>query len=120
MGVDNRHSRPTARFDSRELAKLTEFDIVTVSMNEVEDAVGEWDEEGDVASGTPKPSDEPLTSRTSTVDDPLTTGVLAEVARRPTIEVDKDWVLKDPIEADVAHIIDHPMPVEPPAKPTKR
>lgn len=113
MGADSRHSRPTARFDSRELAKLTEGEVVSVSMHEVEDAVGEWDEDSEVAAGTPKPSDEPLQSRTSTVDDPLTTGVLAEVARRPTIEVDKDWVLKDSIESDVAIIIDHPAPVEP-------
>lgn len=110
MGVDNRHSRPTARFDSRELAKLTETDIVSVPMNEVEDAVGEW-EEGEGASGTPNDS-QPLTARTSTVDDPLTTGVLAEVARRPTVEVDGDWVLKDP-DDDIARIIDHPVPVDP-------
>jgi hypothetical protein len=116
MAADNRHSRPTARFDSRELAKLTESEIVSVSMNEVEDAVGEWEDEGEVASGTPM-SEEPLTSRTATVDDPMTTGVLAEVARRPTIEVDKDWVLKDAVEPDdVAVIVDHPAPVEPPKR----
>jgi hypothetical protein len=32
----------------------------------------------------PKSSAPPLTSRTATLDDPLTTSLLAEVARRPT------------------------------------
>lgn len=37
---------------------------------------------------TPKASTGPLTSRTATVDDPLTTSLLAEIARRPsTVEV---------------------------------
>lgn len=36
----------------------------------------------------PQPSTPPLTSRTTTLDDPLTTSLLAEIARRPsTVEM---------------------------------
>lgn len=100
----NRHSRPTDKFDSRELARLTKEEIVSVPIDEVEDAISEWDEdlpdeeeaaapvevddvfdewEDDVpiAAGS-QPQAMPTTSRTATRSDPLTTGVLAEVARR--------------------------------------
>lgn len=102
MGDNQRHSRPTDKFDSRELARLTKEEIVSVPIDEVEDAFGDWDEapaeqaaapvEADdvfsewdddvpIAAGS-QPQAMPTTSRTATRSDPLTTGVLAEVARR--------------------------------------
>jgi hypothetical protein len=120
MAAENRHAKQTARFDSRELAKLTEADIVSVPISDVDDSMGEWDDE-DIAAGTPPQPVESLVGRTMTVDDPMTTRLLAEVARRPTreipaptVEVDGDWVLTGPIETDpddVAHIVD-PVPPE--------
>jgi hypothetical protein len=45
------------------------------------------------AAGTPKPADLPLRSRTATVDDPFTTSLLAEVARRTrTIDVSPEQI----------------------------
>jgi hypothetical protein len=79
---DQRRSRRTARYDSRELARLSKKHTATEA---------EWDER--VASGTPKASDSPLVSRTETVDDPLTTSLLAEVARRSkTIDVSPEQI----------------------------
>lgn len=81
-GEDTRHSRPTLQFDSRELARLTAKEIVTVPMDEVEDAFGEWDDEDVPIAAGSQPQAMPTTSRTATLSDPLTTGLLAEVARR--------------------------------------
>ena len=44
-------------------------------------------------AGTQRPTDRPLLSRTATLDDPLTTSLLAEVARRSrTIEVSPEQI----------------------------
>jgi hypothetical protein len=83
-GKDERHARPTNRFDARELAKLTATEIVSIPLEEVEDPFGGWEEQV-LGDGTPQKSG-PLMSRTQTVSDPMTTGLLAEVSRRaPTI-----------------------------------
>jgi hypothetical protein len=82
---DQRRSRRTARFDSRELARLS---------GKVNTAASAWDERtpappGAVAHG----SDQLPISRTATLDDPLTTSLLAEVARRTrTVEVSPDQI----------------------------
>jgi len=76
MGDGNTHARQTARFDSRKLAELTKTHIPAETGN---------DDQG--VPGMPKP--DPLAMpRTTTLDDPLTTMLLAEVARRSrTIEL---------------------------------
>lgn len=89
-GDNNRHSRPTIRFNTNDLARLTKQEVVSVPMDEVEDAVNEWEEDAipAIIPAGSQPNAEPTTSRTATLPDPLTTGVLAEVARRSrTVEV---------------------------------
>jgi hypothetical protein len=85
MGGD-KHSKDTVRFDSRKLAELTKKDVP-----EKRNVPEETGSDGRLASalaalkkaaGTKKASDPPLAPRTKTLDDPLTTSVLAEVARR--------------------------------------
>ena len=79
---DKRQSKRVVRFDSRELARLSRQQAPSEA---------EWDEK--VASGAPKDVDAALRSRTATLDDPLTTSLLAEVARRTsTIEVSPDQI----------------------------
>lgn len=88
---EQRRSRRTARYDSRELALLSKKQTPTEA---------DWDEK--IAAGSQKlPT--ALDSRTTTVDDPLTTSLLAEVARRTsTVEVSADQVdaIAEPDEPD--------------------
>ena len=77
-----RNSRRSAKYDSRELAQLSKKHVATEA---------EWDEK--VAASTLKVSDPLAVTRTATLDDPLTTSLLAEVARRSkTIEVSPDQI----------------------------
>jgi hypothetical protein len=72
--------RRRTRFDSRELARLS---------GKVSPVAAAWDEKVALAEG----SDRLPVSRTVTVDDPLTTSLLAEVARRSkTVEVSPDQI----------------------------
>jgi len=67
----------------------------------------------DLATGTQEVPSSPLMSRTATLDDPLTTSLLAEVARRTkTIEVAAEQI----DEAQDLEVSDE----EPPADPAKR
>lgn len=78
MGGPNRDSRDTVRFEPEQLAELTKQ-----AEADVRDA-----DSGEIAR-----------SRTSTVHDPLTTGLLAEASRRSqTIELDDD-VIQDAARA---------------------
>jgi hypothetical protein len=79
MGEGDKRTRRTARYDSRELALLSRKQSPTEA---------DWDEK--IAAGSQKLPVAPLEARTTTVDDPLTTSLLAEVARRHTVEVDPD------------------------------
>lgn len=76
MGEGDKHRiRRTARFDSRELARLS---------GKISPIAAAWDERVETAEG----SDRLPISRTVTVDDPLTTSLLAEVTRRSkTVEI---------------------------------
>lgn len=77
---EKRRIRRTARFDSRELARLS---------GKVNPAAAAWDER----VALPQASDRLPVSRTVTVDDPLTTSLLAEVARRSkTVEVSPEQI----------------------------
>jgi hypothetical protein len=96
-GVNNRGSRPTRPFDAQALAHLSEQAAAasgeagagTEDATE-DDALEEWNELADsklrrIASGTTPPEGTRIRSRTSTVHDPLTTSLLAEVARAAEI-----------------------------------
>jgi hypothetical protein len=79
---DKRNSRRSAKYDSRELARLSKKLVPTEA---------EWDEK--VAAGALKQADLQTAARTATLDDPLTTSLLAEVARRSkTIEVSPEQI----------------------------
>jgi hypothetical protein len=79
MGEGDKRTRRTARYSSRELALLS---------RKQSPSEADWDEK--VAAGSQQLPVAPLEARTTTVDDPLTTSLLAEVARRHTLEVDPE------------------------------
>jgi len=79
---DKPQSKRVVRYDSRELARVSKRHVPTEA---------EWDAK--VAAGAPKDPEAAALSRTATLDDPLTTSLLAEVARRSmTIEVSPDQI----------------------------
>jgi hypothetical protein len=79
---DSRHSKRAVRYDSRELARLSKQHVPTEA---------EWDAK--VAAAAPTAADLAAMARTATLDDPLTTSLLAEVARRSqTVEVSPEQV----------------------------
>lgn len=81
---DQRGSKRVVRFDSRDLARIS---------RRLAPSEAEWDANIASASGAPKEVDPATISRTATLDDPLTTSLLAEVARRSmTIEVSPDQI----------------------------
>lgn len=71
-----------------------------------------------LAVGTQEVPSSPLTSRTATLDDPLTTSLLAEVARRSrTIEVAADQI-DEAMDLEVAE--PDPDAADPPGDPARR
>jgi len=98
MGDGDKHARQTARFDRRKLAELTKQAALTEPTAPAEP----WRDQAN--PGTPIAA--PLaTSRTTTLDDPFTTSLLAEVARRSrTIELSPaqiaDAMNRDPGDPD--------------------
>ena len=79
---EQRRSKRPARYDTRELAVLSKKQTPTEA---------DWDEK--IAAGSQKlPVAVAISPRTTTVDDPLTTRILAEVARRTTVEVSPDQI----------------------------
>lgn len=74
---DRRVPKTTQKFDSEKLARLTEQNAMDVAAPDPTFAEGSTPMR--TAAGTDPPID--LRSRTTTVHDPLTTGLLAEVAR---------------------------------------
>jgi hypothetical protein len=78
---EQRRSKRTARYDTRELAVLSKKQTPSEA---------DWDEK--IAAGSQK-LPVAVSPRTTTVDDPLTTRILAEVARRTnTVEVSPDQI----------------------------
>jgi len=90
--MGDRSGRTTRRFDSSDLVALTKKPIVETEQAMVEDdPFAEWNEPV-VATGSQNEA-LPTTSRTATLHDPLTTGLLAEVARRTaTLEIDPSTI----------------------------
>jgi hypothetical protein len=84
MADDNRHLRATRELVDRPLTHLTQGDIVSVRMDEVEDAFVEWDENAAIAQGS-QSSALPAMSRTRTLSDPVTTRRLAKASQRIAI-----------------------------------
>ena len=79
---DKRNPRRSAKYDVRELARLSKKHVATEA---------EWDEK--LAEGALKVQGTQPVARTTTLDDPLTTSLLAEVARRSkTIEVEPEQI----------------------------
>ena len=77
MGEGDKRSRRSARYDSRELAVLSRKQTPSEA---------DWDEK--VAAGSQKLPIAPVEARTATLDDPLTTSLLAEISRHPaTVDV---------------------------------
>jgi hypothetical protein len=95
MGDGDKHARRTVRLDGRKLAELTK---------QARQAEPAEPEAGQANPGTP--AEGPLaTPRTTTLDDPFTTSLLAEVARRSrTIELSPaqidDAMGRDPGDPD--------------------
>ncbi len=79
MGRVNERGAPktTKRFDSEKLARLSEQPVDAET--EIVEVVAHGSEPTRLAAGTEPPID--LRSRTTTVHDPLTTGVLAEITK---------------------------------------
>ena len=75
----------TSRISSSELARLAELSKPELTSDDHLEAVSEWEGSG-VALGTPARDSIPAVSRTSTRHDPLTTAVLAEIARASVAE----------------------------------
>jgi len=92
MGEGDKRSRRSARYETRELAVLSRKQTPSEA---------DWDEK--VAAGSQKlplaPPVVPVEARTTTLDDPLTTSLLAEVARRNTLEVSPEDIEELLLEA---------------------
>ena len=74
---DKRNPKRSVKYDSRELARLSKKHVATEA---------EWDAK--VAAGALAAVDPESVARTTTLDDPFTTSLLAEIARRSkTIDV---------------------------------
>jgi hypothetical protein len=88
---DSRSGRTTRRFDSKDLIALTKKPIVT---EPDDDPFADWDEKQVVAAGSQSEvATMPSTGRCATVHDPLTTSLMAEVARRTsTMELDPSTI----------------------------
>lgn len=80
MGRDSeRNHAPTARISKDELAQLAELSQSTEKSEDLE-AFAEWNG-AELAGGTPPHASTPSVPRTSTVHDPMTTAMLAQIAR---------------------------------------
>ncbi len=83
---DRRVRALTRQFVDAELVELTKQPSTGDTFDD--DASAEWSDNGEVARGS-QHEVLPVTSRTTTLADPLTTSLLAEVARRTsTVEID--------------------------------
>ena len=136
--MGERRERPTRRLDSSDLQALAKKSIVADEAAAVaaepapdDDPLTDWDElnEHVVAAGS-QSNALPTTSRTTTVTDPLTTQLLAEVARRTatmefdpaaadgdraTQEIDPDTLRSALLDAEKA-----PVPTEPHPRTKRR
>jgi hypothetical protein len=76
----------TRQFVDTNLVELTKKRIVCEPLDD--DPIAEWSDNGPIAKGSQNAA-LPVTSRTQTLADPMTTSLLAEVARRTaTVEID--------------------------------
>jgi hypothetical protein len=89
---DDMTGRPTKEFDSARLAALTKEKL----------------SEAEVQKVAAEPEDAITLGRTATLDDPMTTGLLAEVARRSQTSEFDDDVIKDVLDNISAGETNHP------------
>ncbi len=107
--MGDRSGRTTRRFDSADLVALSKKSIIDPIVPIVpivadnDDPFADWDErQPDAIAAGSQGSALPTTSRTATVHDPMTTGLLAEVARRTaTIEIDPSMIAAAAVRSTV-------------------
>jgi hypothetical protein len=104
--MGERRERPTKRLDDGDLMALAKQSLVAdenaaVAAPQVEDEeagddpLADWEDVTPVVATGSQSNALPATSRTTTVSDPLTTQLLAEVARRTsTMEFDPDEIVE--------------------------
>jgi hypothetical protein len=115
--MGDRRARTTRSYGENELVELTKKSIVGGSeaideAGESDDPFAEWNEDGAAVATGSQPAALPTTSRTATLADPLTTGLLAEVARRTsTVELDPSAVA--PFRERVAESRRSTKPIDP-------
>ena len=101
--MGDRSGRTTQRFDNAALVAATKKSIVAQDQPEEDDPLAEWEEltPDQIPMGS-QPDALPTTSRTATVHDPMTTGLLAEVARRTsTMEIDPSTMMAAAVRSTV-------------------
>ena len=101
--MGDRSGRTTQRFDNAALVAATKKSLVSQEQPEDDDPLAEWDElTPDAIPMGSQPDALPTTSRTATVHDPMTTGLLAEVARRTsTTEIDPITMMEAAVRSTV-------------------
>jgi len=116
MGAGDKRSHPRfAKLVSRDLARRAAGAVGPARTGAAEPRTPEA-KARDLAAGTQEVPSAPLMSRTATLDDPLTTSLLAEVARRTkTIEVSADQI----DEAKDIELGDADPPAEPAPRPRR-
>ena len=90
---DDTRSRPTKEFDSAKLAALTKEQLTEAEAKRVV---------------LPEGTEDVSLGRTATLDDPMTTGLLAEVARRSQTSEFDDDTIKDVLEKISSGETNHP------------
>jgi hypothetical protein len=101
--MGDRDRRTTQRFDNAALVAATKKSIVSQDQPDEDDPLADWDElTPDAIPMGSQPDALPTTSRTATVHDPMTTGLLAEVARRTsTMEIDPSTIMAAAVRSTV-------------------
>ena len=101
--MGDRSGRTTQRFDNAALVAATKKSIVSQDPPPDDDPLADWDDlTPDAIPMGSQPDALPTTSRTATVHDPMTTGLLAEVARRTsTMEIDPSTIMAAAVRSTV-------------------
>jgi hypothetical protein len=101
--MGDRSGRTTQRFDNAALVAATKKSIVSQDPPQDDDPLADWDDlTPDAIPMGSQPDALPTTSRTATVHDPMTTGLLAEVARRTsTMEIDPSTIMAAAVRSTV-------------------
>jgi hypothetical protein len=102
--MGDRSGRTTQPFENADLVAATKKSLISQDQpQDDDDPLAEWDElTPDAIPMGSQPDALPTTSRTATVHDPMTTGLLAEVARRTsTMEIDPRSLMEAAVRSTV-------------------